>query len=245
MPLDTVLNFLQKYPFFLAFILGLLPALIWLWFWLKEDVHPEPAKMITLSFLGGMLAVLFVLPLQKLVYDYVQNGQAMSFTIWAAIEELMKFGLVYFIALRNKKVTDEPVDDIIYLIVSAIGFTAVENVLFLMDPTNYGNFMGSIVTGNLRFMGASLLHIMSSGAMGIMLALAFYRTRTEKIIYGISGMIIAIVLHTAFNLFIISGADRNIFFVFGMVWIGIVVLLLMFEKVKHLRETKIFNNPLN
>ncbi|MDQ5968993.1 MAG: hypothetical protein QG579_150 [Patescibacteria group bacterium] len=245
MPLDTVLNFLQKYPFFLAFILGLLPALIWLWFWLKEDIHPEPAKMITLSFLGGMLAVLFVLPIQKLVYEYILNQQALSFTIWAAIEEIMKFGLVYFIALRNKKVTDEPVDDIIYLIVSALGFVTFENTLFLIPSVSSGDFLNLIVHSNLRFIGASLLHIMSSGAMGIMLALAFYRTRTEKIIYGISGMIIAIVLHTAFNLFIISGADRNIFFVFGMVWIGIVVLLLMFEKVKHLRETKIFNNPLN
>ena len=56
------LDFLQQYPFILAFILGLIPALVWLWFWLKEDIHPEPAKMITLSFIGGMVAVLFVLP---------------------------------------------------------------------------------------------------------------------------------------------------------------------------------------
>ena len=41
-----MLDFIQKYPFILAFILGLIPALIWLWFWLKEDIHPEPAKMI-------------------------------------------------------------------------------------------------------------------------------------------------------------------------------------------------------
>lgn len=243
MTLDTVLDFLQKYPFILAFILGLLPALIWLWFWLKEDEHPESAKMITLSFLGGMLAVLFVLPLQRLVYDHIQNEQALSFTLWAAIEEIMKFGLVYFIALRNKKVTDEPVDDIIYLIISALGFVTFENTLFLIPSVENGDFLNLIIHGNLRFIGASLLHIMSSGAIGIMLALSFYRSRMEKTIYVISGIIIAIVLHTAFNLFIISGAEGNIFLVFGMVWVGIVVLLLMFEKVKHLRENSNFKNP--
>ena len=47
--------FLKTYPFLLSFLLGLIPALIWLWFWLKEDAHPEPAKNITLSFLGGSI----------------------------------------------------------------------------------------------------------------------------------------------------------------------------------------------
>ncbi len=231
-----MLDFLQDYPFILAFILGLLPALIWLWFWLKEDTHPEPAKMITLSFLGGMVAVLFVLPLQKFVYDHIQNQEALSFTLWASIEEILKLGLVYLIALRNKKIADEPVDDIIYLIISALGFVTFENTLFLIPGVQQGDFLNVIIHSNLRFIGASLLHIMSSGAIGITLALAFYRSRLEKTMYLFSGIIIAIVLHTAFNLFIINGAEGNIFLVFGMVWIGIVVLLLMFEKVKHMRE---------
>ena len=117
-----LLEFLQRYPFILAFILGFIPALIWLWFWLKEDAHPEPAKMITLSFIGGMVAVLFALPLQKLVYFYFKDLQNLSFLLWASIEEISKFGFVWFIALRNKKLADEPIDDIIYLIVSALGF---------------------------------------------------------------------------------------------------------------------------
>src|ERR1700690_2091535 len=104
------LNFIEQYPFILAFILGLIPALVWLWFWLKEDVHPEPAKMVTLSFLGGMLAVLVALPLQKIVYQYFQDYETLSFILFASIEEILKFGFVYFIALRNKS-ADEPVDD--------------------------------------------------------------------------------------------------------------------------------------
>ncbi len=231
------LNFLQQYPFLLAFILGLIPALIWMWFWLKEDTHPEPAKMITLSFLGGMLAVLFVLPFQKIVYDYIGGEEALSFTLWAALEEVAKFLFVYFIALRNKKLTEEPVDDIIYLIISALGFVTLENTLFLLDLIRNGEFASTIVHGNLRFIGASLLHTMSSATIGICMALAFYRTHKEKIMYTISGIIIAIVLHTAFNLFIIREAEGNIFFIFGTVWLSIIVLLLLFEKVKHLRNS--------
>lgn len=230
------LIFLQQYPFLIAFILGLIPALIWLWFWLKEDRHPEPAKMITLAFLGGMLSVLAVLPLQKIIYTYARDDQFLSFTLWATIEEIFKFLFVYFIALRNKKVTDEPVDDIIYLIISALGFVTLENTLFIMDHVERGNVFGTIINSNLRFIGASLLHIMSSATIGICMALSFYKTKTSRRMYIVSGILIAIVLHTAFNLFILSGAGENIFFIFGIVWVCIIVLLLLFERVKHMRK---------
>ena len=229
-----ILTFLKQYPFILAFIIGLIPALVWLWFWLKEDSHPEPAKMITLSFLGGMLAVVFVLPLQKLVYDYIQNQETLSFILWASIEEIFKFAFVYFIALRNK-VTDEPVDNIIYLIVSALGFVTFENTLFLIDPIKSGDVIGTIISSNMRFVGASLLHVMSSATIGICMGLSFYKSPARKRESLILGMILAITLHTAFNLFIISGVPGDMLPIFGMVWVGIITILLLFEKVKTIK----------
>ena len=226
-----MINFIQEYPFILASLLGLTPALIWLWFWLKEDTHPEPAKILTLAFLGGMLAVFLVLPVQKLVYYYFRNYNFLSFTLWAAIEEIFKFVFVYFIALRNK-VTDEPVDDIIYLVVSALGFVTLENTLFLVNPISNGDIVGVVVNSNLRFIGASLLHIMSSATIGIFMGLAFYKNKLHKRLYLITGIISAIVLHSAFNSFIIKQNGVNIFLIFGAVWVGVILLLLFFEKVK-------------
>ena len=230
------LAFLEQYPFALAFLLGLIPALIWLWFWLKEDTHPEPVKMITLSFLGGMVAVIFVLPLQKLVYTYFISYETLSFVLWASIEEVAKFAFIYFIALKHK-VTDEPIDDIIYLIVSALGFVTLENSFFLADLVQKGAFLETIINSNLRFVGASLLHVMSSATIGIFMGLSFYKTESKKIMYLVLGLITAIILHTAFNLLIINGAPGGIFLVFGMVWIGIIVLFLLFEKVKRVSKS--------
>lgn len=235
------LEFLQQYPFLLAFILGLIPALIWLWFWLKEDAHPEPAKMVTLSFMGGMLAVVFVLPLQKIVYNYFEDNQFISFTLWAAMEEIAKFLFVYYIAIKNKA-TDEPVDDMIYLIVSALGFVTFENALFLIEPISNGNLLGTIINSNLRFIGASLLHIMASATIGVCMGLSFYKSKNEKRIYIIVGIIIATILHSAFNLFILKGPQENILLVFGTVWLSIIVLLLLFEKVKHMRKTRLLKS---
>lgn len=188
--------------------------------------------MITLSFVGGMLAVIFVLPFQQVVYSYVGEQNLTAFTLWAILEEVFKFGFVYFIALRNKA-ADEPIDDIIYLIVSALGFVTAENTLFLVGPIQSGDIFGTIINSNLRFVGASLLHIISSATIGISMALAFYKTARQKGLYLVFGMILAIVLHTVFNLFIINGVT-NIFFVFGTVWVGIILLLLFFEKVKRI-----------
>ncbi len=229
----SFVTFLTEYPFILAFIIGLVPAMVWMWFWLKEDIHPEPAKMLTLSFFGGMLAVLFAIPLQKAVRGFFPEDTYLLYIIWAGIEEVLKFGFVYFIALRNK-VTDEPVDDIIYLIISAIGFVTLENALFLVGPVGTGNFIDTIINGNLRFVGASLLHIMASATIGIGMGLSFYKSKDRKILAIVCGVIIATALHTAFNLFIISQAPGDIFFVFGAVWVGIIILLLLFERVKHI-----------
>ena len=231
-----LINFTEEYPFILAFILGIIPALVWLWFWLKEDSHPEPAKMITLSFLGGMLAVVLVLPIQMIIHTYIPEYGTFTFSLFATTEELAKFAFVYFIALCHKKTADEPVDDMIYLIISALGFVTFENTLFLVEPIHTGDFSNTLISGNLRFVGASLLHIMSSATIGLCMALAFYKPRFEKIFFTIVGIVIAIVLHTCFNLFIINQGPENIFSVFGTVWVGIVVLLLLFEKVKHLKS---------
>lgn len=225
--------FIKQYPFILSFFVGLIPALVWLWFWLKEDAHPEPVKNLTLSFLGGMLAVLLVLPLQKLVYDYLSNSGALAFSLWATLEELAKFGFVYYIALK-RKVADEPVDDMIYLIVGALGFVTLENTLFLLEPIKNGDIIKTIINSNLRFLGASLVHIMSSATIGICMALSFYKEKNIKREYTIFGIILAIILHTGFNLFIINQVDGNIFFIFGMVWVGIIIVLLLFEKVKNI-----------
>lgn len=232
------LTFIENYPFLVAFILGIIPAMIWLWFWLKEDIHPEPAKMLTLAFLGGIITVILVLPLQKIVYDYLLDQKVLSFTLWASIEEIMKFVVAYFMVLK-RKVVDEPVDDIIYLIVVALGFVTFENTLFLNELIKGGDFVGTLINGNMRFIGASLIHIISSATIGVMLALSFYKSKRDRILYTIFGIFISILLHTSFNLFIISGVPGNIFFIFGMVWIGIVILLLLFEKIKYLKKEEI------
>ena len=215
-----------------ATIGGVVPALIWVWFWKKEDAKkPEPTQLIIAAFLIGIIAVATVIPLQKLAM-VLFSGTTMVIA-WAAIEEIVKFALAYFTVLAHKA-NDEPIDALIYMITVALGFAAAENTLFLIDPIANGGFVESVLTGNFRFLGATLLHVLSSSAIGLALGLAFYKSRLIKFWYGILGLILAIVLHGAFNFFILKSDGNELMRVFAFVWVGLVLLLIAFEHVKRI-----------
>ena len=215
---------------------GILPALLWLIFWLREDrLHPEPRRFILYVFLTGMLAVPIVLPLEEITQRYVAGN--LMFVIWAFIEEGMKLGAAYVVVLRRREV-DEPIDAVMYMITAALGFAALENTLFLAGAIKTGGFVNGLDLGVLRFVGASLLHVVASGALGFFLAIGFYKRGFMKKIDALLGLLAAICLHTLFNLFILKseGSSMYTFTVFAFVWLAVILLLVGFEKVKQIRE---------
>lgn len=221
---------MESTNFAIAFLGGLIPALFWLWFWLREDKErPEPYALIGLAFVAGMTVVPLALPLQKLALNFYQ-GLNLIF-VWVIIEEVLKYAAALIVVLWHKAV-DEPIDLIIYMITIALGFAALENALFIFNPITSGDFVNSILTGNFRFLGSTLLHILASGTIGTFLALSFYKSNTLKLAYGTLGLFIAIVLHALFNFFIMNASGQTILSVFLFVWMGIIVLFLVFEKVK-------------
>ncbi len=219
----------------LAITGGVLPAVLWLWFWTREDkLHPEPKRLLLLAFIMGGLAVALSIPLQQLTRDILGTDLSSGVIIaWAAIEEVLKYLLV-LIAILWRKAVNEPIDTLIYMLTAALGFSAVENTLFLITPIMTQELLDTIITGNFRFFGATLLHLLSSSVIGIALALSYYKNHSTKITYTIIGVILAIILHAAFNLFILNSSSNDILQVFAFVWLGIVILLLFFEKIKKM-----------
>jgi RsiW-degrading membrane proteinase PrsW (M82 family) len=217
---------------FYSLVGGIVPAVLWLLFWLQEDKkRPEPRGLLMMTFVAGMIVVPVAAILQ--FWTQQEGNLKLTFFIWAIIEELLKFGVAYIVALRRKEM-NEPVDALIYMMTAALGFAAAENALFLFSPLSEGNVTESLITGNIRFVGASLLHTICSAAIGIAIAISFYRDRFAKIFDISIGIMVAIVLHTAFNLFIIEERGGTQFATLGFVWIAIVILMLFFEKIKSI-----------
>jgi len=217
----------------LALVSGVLPALVWLAFWLREDYkHPEPRGLILRTFLLGAVAVILVLPFQKIVDSWFPGVTIAAVLLWVVLEELFKLTAAYFGGLKSFE-DNEPIDPIIYMITAALGFVALENALFVFGSliTDEG-ITSNIISGNLRFIGASLLHVVSSGIVGVALAFSFYKSRQWRVTLTTVALILAIALHTGFNLAIIHWSNFGATLAFALVWIGVIFLLLAFERAK-------------
>jgi RsiW-degrading membrane proteinase PrsW (M82 family) len=217
--------------FIIALLAGVLPSLLWLWFWLREDTNPEPKWFISITFLGGFLAVIAAIFAEKYIADLTINNNSLRYVLWAGIEEIFKFIVVAVIAL-NSGYNDEPIDAMVYSITVALGFAALENTFFLFQPLLGGEIANSILTGNMRFIGATLVHVVSSAIVGFGLGFVFYRGYFAKFIAIVVGLSAAITLHSAFNLSIINGTTSDTLKAFAWVWGAVIILMILFEEIK-------------
>lgn len=222
--------------FIYALLAGLLPSFIWLYFWSREDIlHPEPRTILAATFLGGSLVVIAAIFAEKYVGGMIAD-QPTRYIVWAIIEEVFKFIAVALIALRTQS-NDEPIDAMIYCITIALGFAALENLLFVIGPLSSGQVSIGVLTGSMRFIGATLVHIICSAVVGFMVGLAFYRGRLAKILAALIGLVLASGLHAAFNLSIITSAAGDALKSFAWVWGAVVILIILFEEIKAVHQT--------
>lgn len=244
-------------PISIALLGGVLPALVWLWFWHKQDREcPEPKGLILLSFIAGMAIVYLVLPVEKYIsYSLpwisqtihtlsiqlnfsAPTDESLKIFLWSFTEEFAKFLVVFLIALQSKYF-DEPLDAIIYLITAALGFAAMENALYILRDLAQGGLSQIILDGNLRFIGATILHTVSSAFIGITLALAFYYSRYVKIFVIALGILAASLLHTYFNLSIMGTQNvSDMLLVFAQFWLAIFVIIVLIRVIKEIHNNK-------
>jgi protease PrsW len=249
----------------LAVLGGFLPTIFWLWFWLHEDKKkPEPMRLIMKTFIVGGFFIVAAFLLERLVspssnlpgqiLETYRNNFSWTLLLvigwpliaWALIEEFVKYAAAYVAALKNKNF-DEPIDAMIYMITAALGFAAVENFLFLLNVLYSDNFELSsfILTGNLRFLGATLLHTVASATFGAFLSFSFYKSKKIKFLSVIVGLIFATTLHTLFNFFIIITEGGGVFRVLIVLWMFAMFIIFLFEIVKHLAYARTITKTVN
>src|SRR3989344_2810633 len=233
----------SSYVFFIM-VLGFLPPLLWLLFWLKEDTHPEPKKEILLVFLGGAGAVIAALILESnflglntFIRNTIGYSQVTFDTItifgFAFIEEMVKMGAAFFVVLKTKYF-DEPEDGIIYMITAALGFAALENALFISGSLKTG-IEQSLVVSAFRFINAILLHVSSAAIIGAGFAFSFFHKERRAGELAVT-VCIATILHAFYNFFILYNTESIISQLWAtvLVVVGAITALLLFERAKRI-----------
>lgn len=235
------------YSLYLLF--GILPSLAWLLFYLRKDAHPESKTMILKIFFCGMIIALPTYYAQRGFFYLLEKfypGNSLFLLIIsvflgvAFLEEFFKYLIVRFTALRSSEL-DEPVDIMIYMIVAALGFAAVENILILLSMLLKGELIlkTALIVVGFRSLGATFLHALSSGTLGYFVALANLRLKEKKKIL-FSGFFVATILHGIFNLSIME-IDEGIFFSIAGLIIFSLAVAFAFEKLKKLKSVCHFN----
>lgn len=232
MPLDAI----SSYAIMIG--LGILPSLIWLVYYYRKDTHPEPKLLVTKTFLMGVIlspaAIIFQLLFVRGISQYYPmfSTHSPTFFLWAAfVEEVVKFLAVREIALYNREF-DEPVDAIEYMIAAAMGFAAMENILVLFQVIPDG-VPAALSILSLRFVGATLLHALSSALVGYFIAMAwFFRGHTRKLIFV--GIIMATLFHFTFNVFLSAFSNQLTSLVYTTILLVIMAFLIsiLFDKIK-------------
>ena len=229
--------------FFISSFLGILPIVLWLVFFLWQDIlKPEPLKWLMILFGLGILITPLVWYGEGLYLKLLRVDLNVSLSVFniilvyggiAIIEELTKFFSAYFILKKNKHF-DEAIDAMIYLIVLALGFGLVENILAASQEIVEGGILLPVLqTMSLRFVGANLLHALSSGIVGFFWALSLLKKKKSYLYWG---LILGIVLHFFFNLVIIRFGGTAVFLISLGLFLVTVGLFWAFDLLKRIKK---------
>ena len=228
--------------YLLYLVIGVAPCLLWLLFYLFQDHHPEPKKeILSVFFLGAAMTLPAVLVERQLIPLFKDMGLDPLTTILlinivavAFVEEFFKYAAVW---LKEQSIShnyhlDEPVDFVIYMVVSALGFAAIENLLFLLmdDPS-------PLITRSLVRSGtAILLHTLASGILGYYMAMTFcHQERRLKLLA--TGFIVISCLHGLYNFSIIK-SEANLEFLLVTLSILLFMACTLYVQFQHLLRMK-------
>lgn len=214
----------------LAVIVSSIFSLIWVWFWTrKQDINNKTTITV---FVGGIIAVLLAVSLQKILDILIPNEPPIVVFLWATIEEILKLSVVLcvikFFKFDKTKV-------VIYMILVALSFAFFENIIYAIFHSI--NNLNSLLINFQRSIGAALMHIVSSGVVGVALAFSFYKSAKKRAIIISLALTLAIVLHTTYNLIVTRLDSLNDWFglTFIIIWIFTFVLVCIIYRKENIK----------
>ncbi len=229
---------------FFASMIALLPGFAWLYFYLQEDPYAAPKSLIAKTFIAGgasaFIALAVQIGLQKIGLSfemedgsYVVSGLlVLTILAFSFVEEIVKFAAA-FVTVHGDPAFDEPLDAMIYAIVAALGFATIENIGAVQHDLVVSSgstvFAAIFQTLTLRFIGATLLHTISSGLIGYYWALHIRKFGSGYMLP--LGLLLGTLLHAMFNFLIISYG--NLMYAVAFVVVMGVTVLTDFERLRE------------
>lgn len=231
-------------------ILAILPGIIWLFFFLKKDVLPEPKKQVMKVFLCGFFVCIPVVIFEYCLREELQLLDLPTKTylilkgifVIALVEEMFKYVAARYSVMKTSHI-DEPIDIPLYMIIAALGFATAENIIAFYSQ-GLVTISDSLILFIGRFISSTLLHALTSGTIGLFLALAIYNKKWRGVLIFI-GFALGIMVHALFNFFLEPSIIKetaegysvlySLFIVF-ILFIGLSIALKQIKKLKSVSK---------
>ena len=238
-------------PIFLAFVVALVPTLIYAWLvWWLDRYEREPGwLLITVFFWGAVPAILLSLlaevflqqPLEPFALglsgDMLQVG-----VISPVVEELAKGLALLGIYAFVRGEIDDLLDGIVYGALVGIGFALTENFFYILNETLKGG-NGWLEVAFVRAIVFGLNHAFYAAITGATVGLAtFSPHRLVRWLLPSVGLLLAIVVHMVHNVSTALVAVNPAFIILSLLldWGGI--LLFVVVMVLSLRQERSWIN---
>ncbi|HEX4951714.1 MAG TPA: PrsW family glutamic-type intramembrane protease [Blastocatellia bacterium] len=211
-------------------LLSIAPCALWLWYFYSRSLYKRPSlRLIAITFLLGSIATLIAIWLNllgqslflRLFGPGVWTRVLVLFLVVGPVEEFCKLLAVALYAYRRREF-DEPLDGVIYSATAALGFAAIENVIYLSQ----NNPLLVLLRGPLSNPG----HALFSSLWGLSLSRAKSAPNLplQRFPIILRGWLMASLLHSIFDALLLASERVSII----LFYVVIAALLALFFWVR-------------
>ncbi len=158
-------------------VLAIVPALLWIMAFYRQDLEPEPkAYVFGMFLLGAVLAkgigepvIRDLFAVQNWIFQNTFLGFLASILIIGMVQEFIKYAAVRY-TIYNAAEFDQPVDGIIYCASAGLGYATALNINYILTNGGVDLGVGAIVCAVEALAQAS-----TAGVVGYFLGQAKFR----------------------------------------------------------------------
>jgi protease PrsW len=192
---------------FALFAFAVAPSLLICWYIFKMDKYErEPRLHLFVCFLLGILCTLPAINMETIgrrIINEDPHNLIRTFLFATLVvgltEEILKFFALMLYAFPRKQF-NEPMDGVVYSVMTSMGFAAMENILYVQ-----GNPNEAWEIAMARAFTAVPAHGLFAVAMGSYVGSAKFMTQpADKLKYCLKGLLIAILLHGVYDFLLIQ-----------------------------------------
>lgn len=233
--------------FIASALAAIVPMLTYLFLiWKFDRYDREPIKFLLINYLWGaigaiVLSIIGSLFLSTIASFFVKNQDSLNklgaIVFAPLVEETMK-GFFLIITVASRKF-DNITDGIVYGGAIGLGFGMTENFFYFIS---FGEDVQSWVTLVIvRSLFSAVMHCVSTATLGAFFGFAKFKPMNKKIFYGITGLIMAMFIHAAWNFSLSFQSFAPLGFLF--LFVSILIFIISFA-ISVMGERKVIFSEL-